>query len=374
MDLAGIINDSSTILTSKTFGGVSKDSALQAIKEAAEKVANAGKEAVGKVQAELDAYRGKTAQEMAELTSQKDTVNLELNDTKEELSKNQAELSKAKEELKANQRTKEHVKVLENGNKEIRKVNKNGALMVKEVNANDQVVKYTVTPLNGSVRRTTFDPVTGKAVKTYTNVGGDKLIEYDEKGQVKSEKAVNKKTEKQEKPTLVSQTAPKAIQGKFIGQYGTEIERHYSDGSKEIIQVIKENNQTYCTTVEKYDKNGINIETKRNWPESKSERITKFEYEKNGKTLTPKSRTEIESYEYKGQRYFIKDVLKPGHDGNMFIETHLITIDNKSVESKAIIDEYGLFTGKYNSIVKDTATGEKTVYENLTLEESKKLS
>ena len=141
MDLSSIINDSSGILTSKTFGGVSKESAMQAIKDAAEKVANAGKEAVGKVQAELESYKGKTAQEMAELTSQKETVALELKGTKEELNETKEELNKLKEELTETQKTKEQVRVLENGNKEIRKVNKNGAIMVKDVNANDQVVE-----------------------------------------------------------------------------------------------------------------------------------------------------------------------------------------------------------------------------------------
>lgn len=374
MDLSSIINDSSGILTSKTFGGVSKESAMQAIKDAAEKVANAGKEAVGKLQAELESYKGKTAQEMAELTSQKDTVTLELKDTKKELNETKEELNKLKEELKETQKTKEHVRVLENGNKEIRKVNKNGAIMVKEVNANDRVVEYTVTQLDGSVRRTTFDPVTGKPIKTYTNVGGDKLIEYDEKGQVKSEKAVNKKAEKQEKPTLVYQTTPKFINGTFKEESGTEIERHYSDGSKEIVQVIKRNNKIARTSVKKYDKDGIFVESKENWPETKSESITKFEYEKNGKTLTVKSRTEIVSSEYKGQKYFNKDVLKPGLNGAMFIETNFTTVGDKSVKSKAIIDEYGMFTGKYNAIVKDKATGEKTVYEKLTLEEAKALA
>lgn len=362
MDLSSIINDSSGILTSKTFGGVSKESAMQAIKDAAEKVANAGKEAVGKVQAELESYKGKTAQEMAALTSQKDTVTLELKGAKEELNETKEELNKLKEELKETQKTKEHVRVLENGNKEIRKVNKNGAIMVKEVNANDQVVEYTVTQLDGSVRRTTFDPVTGKAVKTYTNVGGDKLIEYDEKGQVKSEKAVNKKTEKQEKPTLVSQTEPKRI-----NNCTTEIERHYSDGSREAIQITRNGNEIIHTRVEKHNEKGLHVETKENWPKANNrENIFRFEYNLNGKTVTSKAVTEIFSHEKNGIKYVEKKVHKPGGiNGSTFISSRSYSVGKSSVEAKAIIDEYGSFSGKYTAVVKDN-TGKKTIHENIT--------
>ena len=73
MGVERIVNEAASKLTSKTFGGVSKESAMEAIKAAVK----AGEEAVAKVTQELQAFKGKTAQEMAELTSKNDRVILQ---------------------------------------------------------------------------------------------------------------------------------------------------------------------------------------------------------------------------------------------------------------------------------------------------------
>ena len=353
MGLERIVGEAASKLTSKTFGGVSKESAMEAIKAAVK----AGEEAVAKVTQELQAFKGKTAQEMAELTSKNDRVILQ---TKAEAQAAvEAAQKQASEQVKAAKAAARAPKVFEkalpNGGKEVRKVSANGATMVKEYNAEGKLVKYSVTQLDGSIRRTTFDPITGKPVKTYTNIGGDKLIEYKE-GSSSITKAVNKKKVKAEKPTLVSQTEPKRIYNSDWGhEGGYEVTRTYSDGSKEVVQKFTEGNNNR-TVVRKTNAKGTQTKEKITW-EDGNYRLNRYNPEKRTSENT-------ESYDIGNgiklittkRSVYLPNEGVPTTTGSDYI------IGKAKVTADRIKDEFGLYTDKYRiKVTYPKETGRKPV-------------
>ena len=102
------------------------------------KTAELGNETIGKLQREMQELKGKTAKEIADITSQKDAVILqtkkeaqtEINKVKEGAN---AAIQSAKKTLKEAKAGKIIEKILPNGNKLIRKANNNGAVMEKEI-------------------------------------------------------------------------------------------------------------------------------------------------------------------------------------------------------------------------------------------------
>ena len=90
-ETANIAKNIAQTLKSKAFGGVSKESAEAGIELATKKTAELGNETIGKLQREMQELKGKTAKEIADITSQKDDVILQ---TKKEA---QTEINKVKE-------------------------------------------------------------------------------------------------------------------------------------------------------------------------------------------------------------------------------------------------------------------------------------
>ena len=160
------------------------------------KTAELGNETIGKLQREMQELKGKTAKEIADITSQKDAVILqtkkeaqtEINKVKEGAN---AAIQSAKKALKEAKAGKIIEKILPNGNKLIRKANNNGAVMEKEIallkNKNGEISEHMlnakVTDLAGNVHKTKYNPLTGKPINTYTDTVKPRLYEYDSKGQ-----------------------------------------------------------------------------------------------------------------------------------------------------------------------------------------------
>ena len=69
-----VIKTAESGLKKKAFGGVSLESAKEAIQKTADGVKQLAENAIGSVQQELQNFKGKSAQEMAEMTSKKDAV------------------------------------------------------------------------------------------------------------------------------------------------------------------------------------------------------------------------------------------------------------------------------------------------------------
>lgn len=266
-----VVDEAQNALKTRALGGVTKESALEAIQKVADGAKKITDDAVGAAQRELQAYKGKSAQEMATLTSQKDAVIL----AKEgQIAKVTAELDDAKAAVKSAKATKTgKPKQLLNGNTETVKVNKNGARMTTEKTPEGKTVKYTVETINGDIRTTTIDPVTGRPVKTFTNINGDTAIQYTQSG-VKVNKVNTKKSKV--KPTLIS-TAP------GVDEKGKRcVIKSFSDGSKEIKYPI---NEYGGVITQKHNSKGTVTETLTEWPKEKAGRKETFDPETKERTF-----------------------------------------------------------------------------------------
>lgn len=231
--LTAITEDAAKLLKQKALGGVTTESAMNAINKTKDDLARLADEAVSAVKTELTQFKGKSANEMAELTSQKDKVILQ---TKEEAKKAlEAANAKTAQVVKQLKTPKTAEKVLQNGNTEIRKVNKNGAVMVKEVLPNGKTIRAEVTNLAGDYRKTTYNPASGKPVKTFTNTNGDKLIEYAPNAKETKTTFVNNKKLKPMKPTALK---PEILKDDALS-LNAYIKQTYSDGSYEMIDYSK---------------------------------------------------------------------------------------------------------------------------------------
>ena len=232
------------IYRSKAFGGISEESANNAISNIVDNIKYMAEEAVSTVQRELDCFKGKTAREMADLTSQRD----------EFIQKAQKEAERANNaEAKIQQGMKSKVgkpKVLENGNIEYKKVNKNGATLTVEKTPDGKLIRVKGEDIDGNLRETTFNTETGKRVKTFTNVNGDKVYDY-EHNVVKELNRVKSQT-----PKMLSEEIVK----KDLGHNIMQLKRSYSDGSVEY--VFYDMKAQIETSSRKLDKHGNFIETK----------------------------------------------------------------------------------------------------------------
>lgn len=241
-----IVKGAENSLKKKTLGGVSAESAKEAIQNVATGIKQLADNAIGAVQQELQAFKGKSAQEMAELTSRKDAVILGKDKQIADITEN------AKQQLKAAKAVKTgKPKTLSNGNVETVKVNKNGARMTTETTPDGKgIVKVTVETLDGDIRATKYNPTTNKPIKTFTNVNGDKTIEYTSAGaKIKDVNVKNTKV----RPNVVSEDV------KANGYGRDTIKRTYSDGSYDIVDYDNQKQIEKLST--KFNSAGKKIET-----------------------------------------------------------------------------------------------------------------
>ena len=244
-------------LQSKTFGGVSKESAQNAIKDTAQEVQNIANEEIYQVQRELNSVRNRSLDEIVQLTSDKDRLEISLKKTKTELDKTAKELSEVSNELRKAISTKAgKEKVLPNGHIQTTKVNRNGATMTVETLPNEQrtPILYEVTNIDGYKRRTKINPVDGKPINTFTDTHGEYLYEYLPNG-AKIRKVNVKKVK----------TKPQVVKREVLVDncHMCEVRESYSDGSYKTIN-YNPNNRKISKEV-MYDNNNkvlYEIETK----------------------------------------------------------------------------------------------------------------
>lgn len=222
----GIIKNSESLLEKRKLGGVTIDSASGAIKNTAEEIAKKANELLGSTQKEIAQLRSEnnlSAQTIAKLTSEKDTLELSSKAAKQEIDVLKAREFKIKQGKP---------KTLPNGNIETIKINKNGARMTTETLPDGRKISVTVETINGDIRKTTFNPATGKPVKTFTNTRGeDVIIEYDANGVFKKMTKVNNKKVRPKEPTVISTEILETKNGI------TKAQKTYSDGSYEIGEI-----------------------------------------------------------------------------------------------------------------------------------------
>lgn len=240
-------------LEKSMLGGVKKESAVKAIKNVAEEGSRQIEQLTQTASSQSARITG-LSQEVQEAAQQLQNANASLAYTQGELAtKDKAlaetteQLTKTKSDLKKAKATKKGVSKLKDGTIQEVAVNKNGTRMKKITGANGNVKSYEVEQLDGSVRKTEFDSLSGKRVKTKTNTTGEEVtMDYDLAG--KNTK-VSAKTEP--KPELVKRS--KVDNNKIVEEF--------SDGSKAVRTQFSGNEYVKSSSqIEKFDKAGNKTE------------------------------------------------------------------------------------------------------------------
>lgn len=340
-EMSGIVNKATKGLKDRTLGGVTKESALDSIQKGVSEALNKGEELVGKVQQELQQFKNKTAQEMSEMTSKNDKVVFETKNAAQkainEVKEKAAELVKKAKAIKSSSKT------LSNGNTEIRKVNKNGAVMVKEVNPQGVTVRSEVTNLAGDYRKTLYDPISGKPLKTFTDVNGDKLIEY-KNGILPSVKSVNNKKLKPTKPTVVSQSQPKPGKTSYLGESASEFERIYSDGSKEIITEVTRDKNVERICINGYNPEGKLVSEITSHPGAKAKYTQLYDPESNSRIKIQEFVTADGIKNTKKENIKFDDTI-----GGYSLTSGEHKIGENTIKFHRLKDEFGLITEKFQA-------------------------
>lgn len=230
-------------LEKSMLGGVKKESAVKAIKEVAEEGSRQIEQLTQTASSQSARITG-LSQEVNEATQQLKNANASLAYTQGELAiKNKTlvetteQLTKTKTDLVEAKSTKKGVSKLEDGSIQEISVNKNGTRMRKIKDANGNVKSYEVEQLDGSLRKTEFDSLSGKRIQTKTNtLGEDVTMDYDLAG-----KNAKIRTNAEPKPTLLKR---EKVDGKIVEEF--------SDGSKTIRTQINAKG----SRIEKFDKSG----------------------------------------------------------------------------------------------------------------------
>ncbi len=235
------------------LGGVKKESAVKVIKEVAEEGSRQIEQLTQTASSQSARITG-LSQEVQNATQQLQNANAslayahgELATKDKALAETTEQLTKTKSDLKKAKATKKGVSKLKDGTIQEVAVNKNGTRMKKITGANGNVKSYEVEQLDGSVRKTEFDALSGKRVQTKTNTTGEEVtMDYDLAG--KNTK-VSAKTEP--KPTLVNR---EKVDGKIVEEF--------SDGSKVVRSQISQPDEyrKSISKIEKFDNTGNKME------------------------------------------------------------------------------------------------------------------
>ena len=240
-------------LEKSMLGGVKKESAVKAIKEVAEEGSRQIEQLTQTASSQSARITG-LSQEVQTATQQLKNANASLAYAQGELAtKDKAlaetteQLTKTKSDLKKAKATKKGVSKLKDGTIQEVAVNKNGTRMKTIKDPNGNVKSYEVEQLDGSVRKTEFDALSGKRVQTKTNTTGEEVtMDYDLAG-----KNTKVSTKAEPKPELVKRSK--------VDNY--RIVEEFSDGSKAIRTQFPGNEYVKSSSqIEKFDKAGNKTE------------------------------------------------------------------------------------------------------------------
>lgn len=324
--IKNVVNKASEGLVTRTLGGVTKESASKAIQAAADNVKNIADKEIGTVQRELNQLRydsNLTAQKLAQKTSEHDKFVAQTTNEKQAL---ESQITSLKERITRVLKPRTgKPKVLPNGNTQTIKTNLNGATMTIETLPNGKKVSVTVRNIDGDIRKTFYDPSTGKPMKTFTNTNGDKLIKYQDGKSITTQNVNNKKV-KSQKPKVVN---TEVIKSNIYDQQ--TIKKTYSDGSYEVIEYSKNHNRPISSV--KNDANNLIVEQKNYYYRENDDLVETLKYEAgNVKFPTEKIQdyinqniTRITKYDKKGKATEVKILRKGG----------------KTTIIKAMKDDYG---------------------------------
>lgn len=241
-----LINNAETLikgLKKSMFGGIETKSAEKAIREVAEEGAKQISDLSQTVSSQsarithLSSEAEKATQELNTANARINYMREEFATQKETLAETTQKLSEAKADLSNAKAIKKGESKLADGSIQEIKINKNGTRMKKITSANGNVKSVEVEQLDGSYRKTEFDPLSGKPIQTKTNTTGKEVtVDYNTAG-----KSTKVSPNAEPKPELLKTT-----------KEGNKIIKEFSDGSKAIRTQVEQGKGQ----IEKFDKNG----------------------------------------------------------------------------------------------------------------------
>lgn len=241
-----LINSAETLikgLKKSMFGGIETKSAEKAIREVAEEGAKQISDLSQTVSSQsarithLSSEAEKATQELNAANARINYMHGEFATQKDALAETTQKLSEAKADLSNARAIKKGESRLADGSIQEIKLNKNGTRMKKITSANGNVKSVEVEQLDGSYRKTEFDPISGKPIQTKTNTTGkDVTVDYNTAG-----KSTKISPNAEPKPELLKTTKER-----------NKIIEEFSDGSKAIRTQVEQGKGQ----IEKFDKNG----------------------------------------------------------------------------------------------------------------------
>ena len=335
INVEGIVTNAAKKFEKKFMGGITEESARKALQAGIEEAATIGQAEVRIVQQKLSKTQVQSAQQIAELTKQKDRFERGVNQLT-------AERDQIAEELKAAQQ------VIEGAAKPIRGINPKGNIVEVSTNPRGRITKtveklpnkeetpisVTYTDKLGYKRTNHLDLGTGKVERTTTNTHGNHEYVYGEKGSV----VIGSKSKKPVK------CLSKDIIEKNLKNGIAKIKKTYSDGSYEIINY---NINTKCEfsgyRINKYGKKISEFEMRGN----NSEKMTTFFDEDRGEFLSSRL---IEWTTNKGGKGSQETFYEYSEGTAKAYKKETIMPDGIKQIAEALQDQYGFFDRNHLTI------------------------
>ena len=331
-----VIKGSENLLQKKFLGGVTTDSASKAIKSAVHSMEELKNKEVAKLRMQLNEQGQLSHKAIADLTSKNDVLELNLKNMSSENAVLNDKLGKLSAKFKQTVKTKTGKdKINANGNIEVSRVNKNGARMTVEYLPNEEKtpIAYAVEDIDGFIRKTTLNPVTGKPIRTYTDTNGGYSYEYLPNG-TRVKKVNIKKAKLNQKPTVVNRQTLKD------GRDFATIQQNFSDGSYEIINFDKRKNRVASSMTMNSQGNRIAEKQTDFYNGELGYRILEFNPETGKQTKFIREFNTKEG-QYYSEKYYAEDGSTPLKIKQKF--------PNIKRVAKAEMNEYGLYVpNSYN--------------------------
>ena len=226
---AGIMQRAQQGLVKRTLGGVTQESAINAINQATNEAVVEGNKRIASLELEVrdkDSRIYSLRESLDNETSKLEQATQVAQELKDKLTVINEQFAKANA-IKVGK-----PKTLPNGNIETIRVNRNGFRETTETLADGRKVSKKFETIDGDVLKITYNPVTGEPLKAFSNVNGDTLTEYKD-GKATAAKPVNNKKVTPKKPELINTEIVKDESNRSNGI--SEIRRSYSDGSYDTI-------------------------------------------------------------------------------------------------------------------------------------------
>ena len=208
-------------LVKRTLGGITQESAVNAIEKATNEAILEGNKRIGSLEMQVRDYNSAISvlqEKVKKEKIQSEELQSKLDDLNKRLASSHA--------IKTGK-----PRILPNGHIETIRVNRNGFRETTETLADGRKVSKKFETIDGDILKITYNPATGKPLKTFSNINGDTLTEYN--GDKQTTKPVNNKKVAPKKPEIIATEMLRDESNRSNGL--SVIRKSYSDGSYDMV-------------------------------------------------------------------------------------------------------------------------------------------